>query len=65
MLTANVERWRDAGGFEQVPGRRLYGLREPRPQVPVRELPGIGHYPQLERPDLIADALDAALAEAA
>jgi pimeloyl-ACP methyl ester carboxylesterase len=73
MLTPNVERWRDAGGFEQVAGRRLDvqrrattavldGLRELRPGVPVRELPGIGHYPQRERPDLIAAALDAALA---
>ena len=27
MLTPNVERWRDAGGFEQVAGRRLYVQR--------------------------------------
>lgn len=40
----------------------LDGLRELRPGVPVRELPGIGHYPQLERPDLVAAALDDALA---
>ncbi len=40
----------------------LDGLRELRPGVPVRELPGIGHYPQIERADLIAAALDEALA---
>jgi len=40
----------------------LDGLRELRPGVPVQELPGIGHYPQIERPDLIAAALGEALA---
>lgn len=65
-----VERWH--GAFRDWPGRLsltwglvdpvattavLDGLRELRPGVPVRELPGIGHYPQLERPDLIADVL--------
>jgi len=73
-----VERWH--GAFRDWPGRLsltwgledpvattavLDGLRELRPGVPVRELPGIGHYPQLERPDLITAALDDALAEAA
>lgn len=73
-----VERWH--GAFRDWPGRLsltwgledpvattavLDGLLELRPGVPVRELPGIGHYPQLERPDLIASALDDALAEAA
>ena len=72
-----VERWH--GAFRDWPGRLsltwgledpvattavLDGLRELRPGVPVRELPGIGHYPQLERPDLIADALGESLAEA-
>lgn len=71
-----VERWH--GAFRDWPGRLsltwgledpvattavLDGLRELRPGVPVSELPGIGHYPQLERPDLIAAALDAGLAE--
>jgi pimeloyl-ACP methyl ester carboxylesterase len=71
-----VERWH--GAFRNWPGRLslawgledpvattavLDGLRELREGVPVRELPGIGHYPQLERPDLIAAALDDALAE--
>jgi pimeloyl-ACP methyl ester carboxylesterase len=71
-----VERWH--GAFRDWPGRLsltwgledpvattavLDGLRELRPGVPVRELAGIGHYPQLERPDLIAEALGAALAE--
>lgn len=69
-----VERWH--GAFRDWPGALsltwgledpvattavLDGLRELRPGVPVKELPGIGHYPQLERPDLIAAALDAAL----
>jgi pimeloyl-ACP methyl ester carboxylesterase len=71
-----VERWH--GAFRDWPGRLslawgledpvattavLDGLRELRPGVPVSELPGVGHYPQLERPELIAAALDAALAE--
>jgi len=71
-----VERWH--GAFRDWPGRLsltwgledpvatiavLDGLRELRPGVPVMELPGIGHYPQLERPDLIAAALDAGLAD--
>ena len=71
-----VERWH--GAFRDWPGRLsltwgledpvattavLEGLRELRPGVPVRELAGIGHYPQLERPDLIAEALEKALAE--
>ena len=70
-----VERWH--GAFRDWSGRLslawgledpvattavLEGLRELRPGVPVRELPGIGHYPQLERPDLIAEALEEALA---
>ncbi len=71
-----VERWH--GAFRDWPGRLsltwgledpvattavLDGLRELRPGVPVTELPGIGHYPQLERPDLVAAALDAGLAD--
>jgi pimeloyl-ACP methyl ester carboxylesterase len=70
-----VERWH--GAFRDWPGRLsltwgledpvattavLDGLRELRPGVPVAELLGVGHYPQLERPDLIAGALDDALA---
>jgi pimeloyl-ACP methyl ester carboxylesterase len=69
-----VERWH--GAFRDWPGRLsltwgledpvattavLDGLRELRPGVSVAELPGIGHYPQLERPDLVAAALDAGL----
>ncbi|HKG39524.1 MAG TPA: alpha/beta hydrolase [Conexibacter sp.] len=71
-----VERWH--GAFRDWPGRLsltwgledpvattavLDGLRELRPGVPAIELPGIGHYPQLERPDLIAAALEVSLAE--
>jgi pimeloyl-ACP methyl ester carboxylesterase len=40
----------------------LDGLRELRPGVEVAELPGAAHYPQLEEPQLIAAALEAALA---
>ena len=29
----------------------LAGLRELRPDAPVVELPGLGHYPQIEDPD--------------
>jgi pimeloyl-ACP methyl ester carboxylesterase len=72
-----VERWH--GAFRDWPGALsltwglvdpvattavLDGLRELRPGVPVRELPEIGHYPQLERPDLIAAALDEAIGRA-
>jgi pimeloyl-ACP methyl ester carboxylesterase len=32
----------------------LDGLRELRPSAPVIELPGLGHYPQLEDPDAFA-----------
>jgi pimeloyl-ACP methyl ester carboxylesterase len=39
----------------------LRGLRALRPGVPAIELPDAAHYPQIERPDLISNALDAAL----
>ncbi len=42
----------------------LAGLRALRPGVEVVELSDAGHYPQIERPDGIAAALDAALARA-
>lgn len=35
----------------------LAGLRELRPQAPVMELAGIGHYPQIEAPEQIAKAV--------
>lgn len=38
----------------------LDGLRELRPGVPVRELPDLGHYPQIEDPPAIAAAVAAA-----
>ena len=41
----------------------LDGLRELRPGVPTTELPDAGHYPQLDQPELISAALDAALAQ--
>jgi pimeloyl-ACP methyl ester carboxylesterase len=42
----------------------LAALRELRPEVPVRELPNLGHYPQLEEPETIAAAIEEALARA-
>lgn len=39
----------------------LEGLRALRPGVETIELPDAAHYPQIERPDLISAALDAAL----
>jgi pimeloyl-ACP methyl ester carboxylesterase len=42
----------------------LEGLRTLRPGVETIELPDAAHYPQIERPDLISDALDTALAQA-
>jgi pimeloyl-ACP methyl ester carboxylesterase len=43
----------------------LGGLRELRPGVDVVELPDAAHYPQIEVPEQIAAALDAALARTA
>jgi len=40
----------------------LDGLRELRPGVPVTELPGLGHYPQLEDPALLAQVVEACVA---
>ena len=42
----------------------LDGLRELRPGVETIELPDAAHYPQIEQPELISDALQAALARA-
>jgi pimeloyl-ACP methyl ester carboxylesterase len=39
----------------------LDGLRKLRPGVETIELPDAGHYPQIEQPELISAALDAAL----
>lgn len=39
----------------------LDGLRELRPGVEVIELPELAHYPQIERPERIAESLDAAI----
>jgi len=43
----------------------LEGLRDLRPGVPVTELANVGHYPQIEAPDRLARALDAALTHVA
>jgi pimeloyl-ACP methyl ester carboxylesterase len=66
-----TERWH--GAFRDWPGSLsllwgmrdpvattavLDGLRELRPGSPVTELPDVGHYPQIERPELVAAALD-------
>jgi pimeloyl-ACP methyl ester carboxylesterase len=44
--------------------RVLAGLRALQPDVPLCELPDAAHYPQLERPEQIAAALDRALVRA-
>ncbi len=41
----------------------LQGLRELRPGVPVSELPELGHYPQIEQPQRVAEAIAEALRE--
>ena len=43
----------------------LAALREMRPGVPVDELAELGHYPQIEDPDRVAEALHGALARRA
>jgi len=43
----------------------LRGLQALRPGLPTIELPELGHYPQVEAPQRISAALDAALQEAA
>jgi pimeloyl-ACP methyl ester carboxylesterase len=43
----------------------LDGVRELRPQAPVDELHGLGHYPQVEDPARVAEAIAAAIARAA
>lgn len=43
----------------------LDGLRELRPTAPVRELAGLGHYPQIEEPATIAAVLQEVLSAAA
>jgi pimeloyl-ACP methyl ester carboxylesterase len=42
----------------------LEALRELRPNAPVQELGGLGHYPQIEDPEAIAACLQGALAHA-
>jgi pimeloyl-ACP methyl ester carboxylesterase len=72
-----TERWH--GAIRDWPGPLTFawGLRDPvarpavlagllalRPGVPAIELADAGHYPQIEQPELIAAALDEALARA-
>jgi pimeloyl-ACP methyl ester carboxylesterase len=38
--------------------RVLAGLRELRPSAPVTELPDLGHYPQLERPEALTPLIE-------
>lgn len=69
-----AERWHGAirdwpGGLELAWGTEdpvattavLAALRELRPGIPVAELAGLGHYPQLEDPGRVADAIRAAV----
>jgi pimeloyl-ACP methyl ester carboxylesterase len=71
-----TERWH--GAFRDWPGplhlawgmrdpvatpRVLDGLRQLRPDAPVTELPGAGHYPQIEAPEEFARVLEVALAD--
>jgi len=42
----------------------LDGLRELRPAADVVELPGVGHYPQIEVPEVFARAALSLLATA-
>jgi pimeloyl-ACP methyl ester carboxylesterase len=42
----------------------LRGLRELRPAAPTTELPGVGHYPQIEDPAAVAAAIEEALTRA-
>ena len=39
----------------------LAGLEELRPGVPIHKLPGVGHYPQIEAPEDLCQALDRSL----
>jgi pimeloyl-ACP methyl ester carboxylesterase len=69
-----TDRWH--GAFRDWPGRLslawgledpvatpavLDGLRALRPGVPVAQLGDLGHYPQIERPEAIAAAVERAL----
>lgn len=69
-----TERWH--GAFRDWPGdlRLAWGLQDPvatpavleglrdlRPGVPVTELADLGHYPQVERPDVMAEVIETAL----
>jgi pimeloyl-ACP methyl ester carboxylesterase len=70
----HAERWH--GAIRDWPGRLsfawgmldpvattevLAGLRELRPRAPVSELAELGHYPQIEAPELLLEALRASL----
>ena len=65
-----ASRWEGAIARADVPLRFVWGpldpvsgshmlaeLRQRRPDAEVVELPGVGHYPQLEAPDEVAEAL--------
>ena len=50
------------GMLDPVAGiEMLRGVRQLRPNVPVTELPTLGHYPQIEEPAAVADILTRAL----
>ena len=65
-----ARRWEEALRRARVPLQLIWGpldpvsgghmlteLRQRRPDAEVVELPGVGHYPQLEAPDEVAEAL--------
>lgn len=67
---ANAARWEGALERTDVPIRFVWGMVDPvsgahmldairarRPGADVVELPGVGHYPQLEAPDLVVKAI--------
>lgn len=62
MTSPSVRDWRKPLGFVWGLGdpvattNVLDGLRELRPPARVIELPGLGHYPQIEEPAAYADA---------
>ena len=68
------ERWHGAFAHWPKPLELAWGLRDPvavpavlkalralRPQAPVSELPGVGHYPQIEVPQDLAGVVSRAL----
>lgn len=66
----NAARWEEALEGAGVPVRYVWGMADPvsgahmakvirerQPGADIVELPGVGHYPQLETPERVADAI--------